>query len=277
MIDFSSLSIGKQYSRPQLAELWGYKTYNAISRGVVTPKNQKIIILFITKEKQESLTQYKDHIDEDILFWEGEKGHGSDERIIARQDDIHVFYRERHHSDFTYKGMAILDRFDKESIKPSRFVFILVNQKRKSSDIVAEIKVQYGLEETVRKALISARKGQGYYRKKSIELWGECSLTGFSKPPVLIASHIKPWKVSNNDDRINPYNSLLLVPTIDKLFDKGYIGFETNGRIMLSDKIDSEDYKKIHVYPELRLRSVPDKTKPYLEYHSKYVYDLVER
>lgn len=275
MVSFSNIIIGEQFHRPQLADLWGYKSFNAISRGVFTPKDQRVIVLFITKEKQESLTQYEDHIEEDILFWEGEKGHGTDERIISRSDDIHVFYRDRHHSDFTYRGIAVLNRFHLDKDRPSKFNFTLVNQRRKSSDIVAEIKVQYGLEETERKAIISARKGQGYYRSKSIELWGECSLTGFSKTPVLIASHIKPWKVSSNNERINPYNSLLLVPTIDKLFDKGYIGFETDGHIRLSDKITPEDYRRIYIDREMRLRRIPEQTKPYLEYHSEYIFNLV--
>ena len=73
MVDFSSLTIGHKYSRPTLAKIWGYKSYNAFGRGVFTPRDQNIIVFFITKEKQESLTQYEDHIDTDILFWEGEK------------------------------------------------------------------------------------------------------------------------------------------------------------------------------------------------------------
>jgi putative restriction endonuclease len=179
--------------------------------------------LFITKEKQEALTQYEDHIEQDILFWEGEKGHGSDYRIRQKSDDIHVFYREKHHSDFIYKGLAVLNTFHIYSDRPSKFTFILVNQKRTFADIVAEVEMDYGIENTERKAIISARNGQGLYRKRSISLWKECSLTGFTKINVLIASHIKPWKVSNNSERINPYNSLLLIPTIDKLFDKGYM------------------------------------------------------
>jgi predicted restriction endonuclease len=99
-------------------------------------------------------------------------------------------------------------------------------------------------------------------------------VTGFSKSNVLIASHIKPWKVSSNQERINPYNSLLLVPTLDKLFDNGYIGFESNGKIMLSNKIDQQDWDRINVSTDLRLREVPSETKEYLGYHCEYIYDL---
>jgi len=52
--NFDSLKIGQEYDRPYLAELWGYKGFQAISKGVVTPANTNTIILFVTKEKQEA-------------------------------------------------------------------------------------------------------------------------------------------------------------------------------------------------------------------------------
>src|SRR5690554_1697270 len=108
MVNFEAIIIGRRYSRPTLAKLWGYRSFNAISRGVFSPQGMNFLIFFVTKEKQETLTQYEDHIDSDILFWEGEKGHGTDKRIINRKDQIHIFYREKHHKDFTYEGKAVL-------------------------------------------------------------------------------------------------------------------------------------------------------------------------
>lgn len=275
MIGFQGISVGGKYDRPTLATLWGYESFNAISRGVITPKNQKIVVLFITKEKQECMTQYEDHIHDDILFWEGEKRHGSDERIIKGDDEIHIFYRERHHSDFTYEGRAILKSYRIYNDRPSKFVFRLAD-KIDYPDMVAEVQHQYGLSQTEKEDIVKARVGQGLYRKEAIKLWHTCSVTGFSKNEVLIASHIKPWKFSNNTERISPYNSLLLVPTIDKLFDKGYVGFETNGRILLSDRIDAGDWKKININNELSLRMVPEETTRYLEYHREYIFDMVD-
>jgi len=277
LVDLTTIQIGKTYSRPFLADLWGYKSYNAISRGVFTPKDQKLIILFVTKEKQESLTQYEDHIEQDILFWEGEEKHKSDNRIISKQDEIHVFYRERHHSDFIYEGRAILNHYQIRQDKPSKFTYFLIDQRRRYTDIVAEIQNDYRIQETERETIIKARKGQGLYRKLSVDLWNQCSVTGFKKQNLLIASHIKPWKFSNNVERIDPYNSLLLVPTIDKLFDKGYISFDFSGKILLSEKITEDDYQRIYVTPDLRLRNVFTETKPFLEYHNEYIFDLVDR
>ena len=274
MVKFEAIIIGQKYSRPALAKLWGYRSFNAISRGVFTPQGMNILIFFVTKEKQETLTQYEDHIDSDILFWEGEKGHGTDKRIIDRKDQIHIFYRDKHHKDFTYEGKAVLRSYNLFSERPSKFTFELIDKKINGSDMVEEIKAQYGIPETEREAIVKSRVGQGIYRNRAIELWETCSVTGFTDINILIASHIKPWKLSDNNERINPYNSLLLVPTLDKLFDNGYIGFEHTGKIMLSNRVTQKDWNRIGVTTKLHLRKLPAETKSFLDYHNEYIYDL---
>jgi putative restriction endonuclease len=274
MVDLTQLFIGHEYDRPTLARLWGYRSYNAISRGVFTPRDQDIIVFFVTNEKQEALTQYEDRIDADVLFWEGEQGHGSDARITAGRDSIHVFYRERHHSPFVYEGRALLRSHLLRHDGPSKFTFQLIDRKKDIPDIVAEIQTGYGIPTTEREAIIRSRVGQGLYRERALGLWGTCSVSGFTKQPVLVASHIKPWKFCSNDERLNPFNSLVLVPTLDKLFDKGYIGFEKNGNIMLSSKICQEDWARVGIDCRSRLRNVPDDTKTFLVYHGEYIYDL---
>jgi len=274
MIDFTNIIIGKEYDRPALARMWGYQTFHAISRGVVTPQGQSLIILFVTKEKQETLTQYEDHIDLDVLFWEGEKEHRSDTRIVSRKDLVHVFYRERHHSNFVYQGRADLRTYKLYSDRPSKFSFQLIDKAVSDEAIVEEVQHTYGLSETEKEAIIKSRRGQGLYRAKALELWKTCSVSGFSKQNILVASHIKPWKVSTNDERLSPHNSLLLVPTLDKLFDKGYVGFEPGGKILLSDKIEANDWKKIGLTSSMQLRTVPSGIRPFLRYHSEYIFDL---
>jgi HNH endonuclease len=50
----------------------------------------------------------------------------------------------------------------------------------------------------------------------------------------LIASHCKPWRDSTNEERLNGENGLLLTPSIDHLFDRGFIGFEDSGKLIIS-------------------------------------------
>lgn len=125
-IDMESLVKGEKYNRDALASLWGYKKRQAISRGIVTPANQKIIILFVTKIKQKSDTQYQDYfIEEGLLHLEGETSHTNDERLInagSQNDSIYLFYREIHHTPFIYYGRVFLVDYKVYADKPSIFI-----------------------------------------------------------------------------------------------------------------------------------------------------------
>lgn len=125
-VSFSSIELGRAYSRQQLAELWDYRAYQAIARGVVTPSRHSFIILFVTREKQSSAQQYEDRLEGGRLYWEGPTDHFAEERILrARQsgDEIHLFYRDRHHSDFHYHGrLRVLEAVQRRG-SPSTFIF----------------------------------------------------------------------------------------------------------------------------------------------------------
>lgn len=88
--------------------------------------------------------------------------------------------------------------------------------------------------ETERTALIRARKGQGLFKDRVSQIETRCRITGVQNPVHLVASHCKPWRDSTNEERLNGENGLLLTPSIDHLFDRGFIGFEDNGRLMIS-------------------------------------------
>lgn len=274
-MDFESLTIGNQYDRPHLARLWGYKSHKALGRGVFTPKGQNTIVLFVTEEKQSFLPQYEDHIEQDILYWEGEEKHGADRRIIERRDQVYVFFRRRHHMLFTFEGRAVLEAYQLNTSRPSKFAFRLIDRAVSELDIVQDISASYGLTATEKEAIIRSRRGQGIYRSNSLQLWKTCSVTGFTKKNVLIASHIKPWKLSSNPERIDAFNSLLLLPTLDKLFDKGYIGFEPSGKIAISSHISRADLDRVGVSTQTRLRQVPEETQAYLGYHMEYRFDML--
>lgn len=75
--------------------------------------------------------------------------------------------------------------------------------------------------------------------KNLIKYWNTCSVTNFDKTGLLIASHIKLWKESNNIERLDAFNGLLLLPNYNKSFDRGYINFDSNGKIRISKFINS--------------------------------------
>lgn len=278
-VNFKSLEFGQTYERPYLAKLWGYQSFHAISKGVVTPANTKYIIFFVTKDKQEALTQYNDYIDGNMLFWEGEEKHSSDKRVIEANkngDEIHLFYREVHHSSFVYFGRISLTDYQLRESSPSEFVFRITNL---SSEIdafreVREHEAEYKtLTVTEQEQIRVSRLGQGDFRRNVIRLWGSCSITGLQTVSLLRASHIKPWKISDNKERLTPYNGLLLIPDYDFLFDRGYISFKNNGSILVSQRLSPFARKVFDVQDDLQLRRVFPASKEYLEFHRTTIFE----
>lgn len=125
-ISFDRLELHHRYSRSELSHLWGYKGHQALDRGVVTSSGQPYIVLFITRDKQRGYEPYENRIEGGRLYWEGPTDHFAEERMIDADrtgDQIHVFFRERHHTDFTYLGRVTLETVVRKRDAPSHFTF----------------------------------------------------------------------------------------------------------------------------------------------------------
>lgn len=102
--------------------------------------------------------------------------------------------------------------------------------------------------ETEKDALIKSRIGQGTFKQKIVAKYGgKCVITKIAFARILIASHIKPWAVSTNEERLDNENGFLLSPTYDKLFDLGLISFKDNGNIIISKLLDSDTLAKVRL------------------------------
>jgi predicted restriction endonuclease len=120
------------------------------------------------------------------------------------------------------------------------------------------------LTPTEKKILINTRMGQGTYRRQLIDLWHGCAVTGYRNTQMLVASHIKPWRESTPDEKLDKYNGLLLVANLDKAFDLGFISFDSHGKMMISRVLESPDALGIH--EDMQVALLPDHQK-YLGYH----------
>lgn len=270
-----ALDIGRLYTRPQLADMWGYATYNAIARGVVTPRGGGYIILFVTRQKQEALTQYRDFISGDYLHWEGEERHGSDQRIARAHEngeEVHLFYRDIHHTPFRYHGPVLLIHFVPQTTGPSEFAFRLVHDLSPTDDVQAHQAEMDAVPETERLRLVKARLGQGDFREDLLRFWRSCAVTGIASPDLLRASHIKPWRNSTNEERLDRFNGLLLLPQYDHLFDRGYITFDDDGRLIPSPAIVTLPADRLGVDMQARLRRLDDSHLPFLRFHREQVF-----
>lgn len=274
-VEFSTIKIGNLYDRPLLAAMWGYESFQAIAKGVITPKGQNLIVLFVTRFKQRSLTQYVDYIEDGLLHWEGEDGHGNDQRVIQAEERgtaIHLFYRELHHRPFEYKGLLRLSHHELHIERPSRFIFALESPDPIKNDLAAHEDEILAVPETERMELRKSRIGQGRFRDSLIQAWGGCAVTGSTQIDVLKASHIKPWRHSTNEERLSPANGLLLAPTLDTLFDAGYVSFADNGSILTSIAITPENYGRLGIRSEMRLLRPPCECQPFLQHHRDAIF-----
>ncbi len=129
------------------------------------------------------------------------------------------------------------------------------------------------IERTVR-----VRANQSFFRSAVLSSYDfKCCLTGIDVPGLLIASHIVPWS-KDPKNRLNPQNGLCLNNLHDQAFDRGYITFDSDFRLVLSQQILKSKEKYIEKYfknlegQSLRLpkRFIPD--EQFIEYHNKNIF-----
>jgi len=131
-----------------------------------------------------------------------------------------------------------------------------------------------GIPATERSALIKARVGQGRFKENVAAIERACRVTRVINPTHLIASHIKPWRDSSNDERLEGTNGLLLTPSIDHLFDRGFISFEDSGELLVSPIADRDSLSRMGV-PTDRVVNVGRfnvDQRHFLQFHHKNVF-----
>ncbi len=284
------LEIGKGYDRKVLARLWGLAGFQAIGRGVFTPKGVGQIFLFVTRERLGWMTQYNNFLDGDLLFWDGEKGHGSDDRIAGASRDgeeIHLFYRDHRLTPFTYHGKVVMLRCNRFTDRPSEFVFNVVAIAARlapdESMHLAEEPADFAIlseagMNSIDRAVTRKSRGiaQRLFRGNLLRLWqGACAVTSVQEPRVLRSGHIKPWADSNVQEKVDHFNGLLLVPNLDALFNERLISFRNDGRILVASDWRVDDKRRMHITPDLHLRKVHPESWPYLEFHRDKMFERV--
>jgi putative restriction endonuclease len=140
------------------------------------------------------------------------------------------------------------------------------------SDVESDIEAilnDTDLSKTERLNLVKSRIGQGTFRQKLLNYWKECAATGFKDTSMLVASHIKPWRACSNEERLNPFNGLLLTPNLDKAFDSGFITFVPNGYVSLSPLLTEPE--KLGITADLRVE-LTELHEQFMSFHRKNVF-----
>lgn len=114
--------------------------------------------------------------------------------------------------------------------------FETLEEQQEHDQAAAIEEIQHStLPVTEKVQLVKSRRGQGLFRSRLEQIEHACRVTGVSNKTLLIASHIKPWSESDNAERLDGNNGLLLSPHIDKLFDLGWITFTDSGDLLCAE------------------------------------------
>jgi hypothetical protein len=152
-----------------------------------------------------------------------------------------------------------------------RIIMEVLNQRTDTAAMLgslpSEEKEILNAPRTEQEALRKSRLGQGRFREQLIGLRKVCYVTGIKDAKFLRASHIKPWSESNNEERLDPHNGLLLCPNYDHLFDNYFISFDDSGHILVSKDIPGEIIKAFAIDTNFQGSDLGPKTKVYLSHH----------
>lgn len=160
--------------------------------------------------------------------------------------------------------------FDAIQEKESALVF-----KYGKKDVIATTEKQKAtIEESKSKEWRYAREGQGKYREALLEECPYCPITKINDERLLIASHIKPWAASTDKEKIDSKNGYILSPMFDKLFDRGFITFTDDRRMVVSNWISPKNCERIGIRSGDFIQALPmdDKRREYLKFHRASVF-----
>jgi len=118
-----------------------------------------------------------------------------------------------------------------------------------------------------KQTLVDAHRGLGLFRERVIALEGRCRVTRVEIADHLRARHIKPWKDSSDQEKLDGNNGLLLAPHIDHLFEQGYISFTDSGDVLVSPRCPPELLAAWSIWPQINVGPFRVGQRPYLAYH----------
>jgi hypothetical protein len=118
---------------------------------------------------------------------------------------------------------------------------------------------------------MAQRKGQATFRRRLVKSVGQCEATMSQYVFATDACHIKPHNICNEDEAIDPNNALLLLASIHRAFDKGFVSFDDDGKILISSSFDSWDRQCFGITGNERIR-MPGKRPEYMKYHRENIF-----
>ena len=160
---------------------------------------------------------------------------------------------------------------DFEAISDKRAALVYTyGKKDKSFTLPASKPKLSSRQDEIRKA----RKGQGVYRDNLLSECPFCPITMINDERLLIASHIKPWAVATDTEKLDPKNGFVLSPLYDRLFDRGLMTFTEDRRIVLSNWLSPKNKERLGVKEGQFVQLLPldEARQSYMQFHRSAVF-----
>lgn len=177
---------------------------------------------------------------------------------IMKKIELLPIFIERNHKGHNMYSNAL-----------KKYLEFLKNTSYELEKDIEDIISNRSYSETNKVTLIKTRIGQGKFRSGLLKYWKGCAITGYKTPTMLVASHIKPWRDSNNQERLDTFNGLLLTPNLDKAFDNGFISFDSTGKILISKLLEKPNMMGVNSGMNVDFNLYHHK---YLDYHRNSIF-----
>lgn len=268
--------INKTYTRKDIGEMLETSTKGGNwATGYVTFNNELYVFVTIEGAGRTGHNYHNRFLENDLLEWHGKTnshiGQPLIKKIINNEIKIHIFIRYNDKPQFTYIGLGKCIKYFDESPVRIYFDYEKRNLQVLERENIEKIENLENISVTEKETIIKSRVGHSKLKEILLNNLKKCQLCNIKKEELLIASHIKPWSKSNSQERLDLNNVLLLCPIHDSLFDKGFISFNDNGEIIISNALSEEDILSLNIDKTLKI-ALNEKQKEYMEYHRENIF-----
>jgi putative restriction endonuclease len=154
--------------------------------------------------------------------------------------------------------------------KSDLITYVMPKEEEQEKQIVEN----FNISKKAKDNLINSRIGQGEYRRKLLSECPVCPFTQVVDERLLVASHIKPWVLSDDKEKVDSKNGFIFTPTYERLFNRGFITFEDDKTLVVSPWVSPMNQNRLGIYTGkiISLLPIDDKRKKYLEFHRDYIF-----
>jgi len=301
----NNLIIGHKYSKKDLSEILDNENISKVREGIYNLSlTESLFFVDLEKQGKEDRFHFDDYFEGDYFHWDSQTTQHLNtpkiQEIVKGIRTPHLFIRitpkiKSQTQPFIYCGRLNYIDYVEGTNKPVHLIFYNIDYqaetqnddlvrvyKWRPSEIGGESRFNFTQSSGTKKHLsarlkkpsitersgnVVQRVGQEYHRQQMIKRWGgKCPVTGCSILAILKSSHIVPWSESNNEERLDVNNGILLSPDVDALFDRHLISFEDDGSIILSSKVTEKDLLALGIDTSVKI-TIKEGMKSYLKRH----------